>query len=338
MHNLRIAIFFLTLGILLGLAGFAQSQQTRTATTDTILLFSFYRDDGESGLYLAWSRNGLKWTEIDPPGKSFLKPTIGGKLMRDPCLALGPDGTFRMVWTMGWGRPAALGYATSKDLVHWSEQRAVPVMENEPEAQNVWAPELFYDAAKAQWLIFWASTISGRFPETAASGAHNHHTAGSGAHNHRIYYTTTKDFTNFAVTKLFYDGGFSVIDATMLPARGKFYLVVKDETNNPVKKHLRLAVGDSPEGPFSKAGPPITRDWVEGPSAIQIGNEFYIYFEHYGSPQYYGAVKSVDLEHWRDISPQVSFPRGARHGTVLRIPESIVRILQERQTNIIITP
>jgi hypothetical protein len=96
-----------------------------------------------------------------------------------------------------------------------------------------------------------------------------------------------------------------------------------------VKKHLRLAESDNADGPFGPAGEAFTKDWVEGPSAIQLGNEFIIYFDHYTSPQYYGAVKSPDMKNWQDISPEVALPRGARHGTVLKVPESIVRILQE---------
>jgi len=239
--------------------------------TNAILLFSFFRGNGEDGLFLAWSRDGLQWTELKPPGKSFLAPAVGGNLMRDPCLRQGPDGAFHLVWTTSWGRPAAFGYANSKDLIHWSEQRAIPAMESEPAVENVWAPELFYD------------------------------------------------------------GGFNVIDATLLAARGKFYLIVKDETRNPVKKHLRIAVGDRAEGPFGPAGAPVSGDWVEGPSAIQIGDEFYIYFDHYGKPQYYGAVKSTDLEHWQDV--QVSFPKGARHGTVLKVPETIIHKIQNLPTH-----
>jgi hypothetical protein len=266
----------------------------------------------------------LQWAEIKAPnGKSFIEPQVGGKLMRDPSLALGPDGTFHMVWTTSWARPPVFGYANSKDLIHWSEQKAVPVMEDAPDAKNVWAPELFYDAKKAQWLIFWASTIPGKFPETENSGDNNH----------RIYYVTTKDFMNFSPTKLFYDGGFNVIDATLLPANGKFYLVVKDETKNPVRKNLRLAVSDNADGPFSKAGPAFTTDWVEGPTALQIGGEYYIYFDHYGSPKYYGAMKSPDLEHWQDISPTVSFPKGIRHGTALRVPSSVIQNLQQAVPN-----
>jgi beta-xylosidase len=97
-----------------------------------------------------------------------------------------------------------------------------------------------------------------------------------------------------------------------------------------MKTRLNLAAVHSAQGPFGKADPPITGDWVEDSSAIRIGEEYYIYFDHYRQPQYYGAVKSADLEHWQDISSQVSFPKGARHGTVLKVPESVVRHLQEQ--------
>jgi len=286
------------------------------ADSNTVFLFSFFREpNGQAGLYLTTSKDGLTWTELKPPnGRSFLEPQVGGKLMRDPCLRRGPDGVFRMVWTTSWGRPPVFGYASSTDLIHWSAEQAVPVMENDPAARNVWAPELFYDDAKQQWLVFWATTIPGKFPETENSGYGNH----------RIYYVTTKDFTNFSPTKLLYDGGFNVIDATMLAADGKYYLIVKDETKNPVKKNLRLAVGEGAEGPFGPAGPPISTNWVEGPTAIKIGGEYFIYFDHYTKPQYYGAIKSTDLKTWQDISSAVTFPKGIRHGTVLTVPESIV--------------
>jgi hypothetical protein len=44
-------------------------------------------------------------------------------------------------------------------------------------------------------------------------------------HDFRIAYWET-----YAPTKLYYNGGFNVIDATLLPARGRYYLIVKDET------------------------------------------------------------------------------------------------------------
>ena len=312
MLNVSPLTLIVSLLLLMSAASFA-------GDTNSVFLFSFFREpNGQAGLQLATSSNGLQWAEIKAPnGKSFLEPQVGGKLMRDPSLALGPDGMFHMVWTTSWGRPPVFGYAESKDLVHWSEQRAIPVMEDAPDCKNVWAPELFYDSKKSEWIVFWASTIPGKFPETENSGDNNH----------RIYCVTTKDFQAFSKTKLFYDGGFNAIDAMILPAKGKFYLVVKDETKNPVKKDLHLAAADDAQGPFSKAGPTFTANWVEGPTALEIGGEFYIYFDHYSNPKYYGAVKSSDLERWQDISAQVSFPKSIRHGTALKVPASVVQAL-----------
>lgn len=290
------------------------------AEANSVLLFSFFRDNGQDGLYLASSRDGLQWTELKPPGKSWLQPQIGSKLMRDPCLALGPDGTFHMVWTTGWNKPPVAGYAHSRDLITWSAQKAIPVMSHEPDARNVWAPELFYDDAAQRWLIFWSTTIPGRFPETEQTG--------DDRYNHRIYFTTTTDFEAFTPTRLFFNGGFNVIDATLLKAQGKYHLIVKDETKTPVKKNLRIATSDHAEGPFGPAGAPFTGDWVEGPSAIQIDGDYYVYFDHYARPQYYGAMKSPDLKTWQDISKQVQFPPGTRHGTVLRVPEKVLAPLQ----------
>ncbi|MCY3022742.1 MAG: hypothetical protein NTW87_27505, partial [Planctomycetota bacterium] len=58
-----------------------------------VLLFTSFRGNGEDGLHLAYSRDGYTWTALKND-RSFLKPAVGGKLMRDPSLLQGPDGTF----------------------------------------------------------------------------------------------------------------------------------------------------------------------------------------------------------------------------------------------------
>ena len=288
---------------------------SRAAGATNTYLFSFFRDNGQDGLFLATSADGLKWAEVKPPGESFLAPQLGDKLMRDPCLRLGPDGVFRMVWTTGW-KDRVIGYASSRDLVQWSAQKAIPVMMHEPTARNAWAPELFYDDAEGRWLIVWSTTIPGRFPASEASSEDQY--------NHRTYVTTTRDFETFTPTQLFYDGGFNVIDATMAKVDGKYHLVVKDETLKPVKKHLRFATADRASGPFGSASEPFTGSWVEGPSIIKVGDQWMVYFDHYGSPQYYGAVRTGDWKHWDDVSAQCVFPPGARHGTMSEVPKSVI--------------
>lgn len=286
-------------------------------------LFTSFRGNGEDGLHLALSTNGYSWKALNDD-RPFLRPQVGGRLMRDPCLAEEPDGVFHLVWTSGWTaeRGKIFGYASSKDLLTWSEQRAISVMENEPRARNIWAPEIFCDQARSQWLIFWSSTVPGKFPATDQSGDDNY--------NHRIYSTSTKDFEKFSPTQLFFNPGFNVIDGTVLQAEGKFYLIFKDERKQPLKKNLRYAVADQAMGPFGPPSEPFTGDWVEGPSAIKIRDEYLVYFDHYAQPHYYGAVRSKDLRHWEDCSREMVFPKGQRHGTVLRVPEKIAQQLLAR--------
>ncbi len=284
-------------------------------------LFTSFRGNGEDGLHLALSRDGFTWTAVNGD-RSFLKSAVGAGLMRDPCVALGADGVFHLVWTTGWDvrKGAEFGYAASTNLVDWTEPRGIPVLQDEPAARNVWAPELFFDAKAGQWTIFWSTTIAGRFPETAGTG--------DGDYNHRFYFVTTRDFRTFSTTKLMHDPGFNCIDATYLADGGRLRLVFKDERKTPLKKNLRWVAAESPAGPFGPASEPFTGDWVEGPSAIRIGEWVYVYFDHYTAPHYYGAVRTKDWAAWEDVSKRMAFPNGMRHGTVIAIPAAVARRLE----------
>jgi beta-xylosidase len=114
-------------------------------------LFSYFINNGEDGLHLLSSNDGLEWTPLNG-GHSFLHPQVGSRLMRDPSIAQGPDGTFHLVWTTGWW-DQGIGIAHSKDLIEWSPQQFLPLMADSPGAQNCWAPEIFYDADNARYLI-----------------------------------------------------------------------------------------------------------------------------------------------------------------------------------------
>jgi PelA/Pel-15E family pectate lyase len=293
------------------------------AQKSTNYLFAYFKNNGEDGLHLAYSSDGLKWKALNED-KPYLTPVVGSqKLMRDPCIIQGPDGVFHMVWTTGW-RGQDIGVAHSKDLIRWSEQKAVPVMAHEPAAVNCWAPEIFYDDQKKQYLIFWATTIPGRFPATESSG--------DNGLNHRIYYVTTKDFTNYSKAAILYDGGFNAIDATIVKSaasdhQSKYVMVLKDETRNPVKKNLRIAVSDKATGPYGAASPPFSPDWVEGPTTARVDNEWIVYFDMYRDKRY-GAVKSADLKNWETVTDKLAMPAGARHGTVFTVSdEALARLL-----------
>lgn len=303
--------------------------QDRSATLEPKhLFFSYFKGNGEDGLHLAYSQDGLNWRALNN-NQAFVQPQVGkDKLMRDPSIVLGPDGVYHMVWTVSW-HEKGIGYASSVDLMHWSDQKYIPVMEHEGKARNCWAPELFYDADSKKYLIFWATTIPGRFPETDGQDAREN----DPGWNHRIYYVTTSDFEQFSSTKLFYNPGFNVIDAFIFRDASRkdkpFVMLLKDETNKPFvpQKNIRLAFSARAEGPYGKPSAPITGDyWAEGPTAIKIGETWFVYFDKYMEKKY-GVLVSRDLKKWRDLSAQLTMPQGMRHGTVFEVTAATAKAL-----------
>ena len=282
-------------------------------------LFSYFKGNGEDGLHLASSSDGLTWTALKDD-RSFLTPQVGTRLMRDPCICQGPDGTFHMVWTSGW-RDKGIGLAHSKALIHWSPQKWLEVMAHEPGAVNCWAPEIYYDAPTQKYLIYWSTTIPGRFPETEQQTGDRSEGV---TLNHRIYYVTTSDFKKYTDTKLFYDDGFNCIDATIVRDGATYVMFIKDETKAPIaKKHIRIATADRAEGPYGPASPAFTPDWVEGPTALKIADTWHLYYDGYTRHQMEGT-RSKDLKTWESITGQLSFPKGVRHGTALAVSADIL--------------
>ena len=157
-----------------------------------------------------------------------------------------------------------------------------------------------------QYIICWASTIPGRFPDHEEE--HDN--------NHRMYYTTTKDFKTFAPTKLFLDPDFSVIDCTIVKREDDYVLVLKDNTRP--ERNLRVAFGESPLGPWENISPPFTRQFTEGPTVLKIGDEWIIYYDAYRDYTY-GAVKTRDFKSFTNIDSEVAFPQGHKHGTAIKV-------------------
>lgn len=300
----------LLVGLVLISAFACSPRLAKQGDPDNVYMFSYFKGNGD-GLHLAYSHDGYNWTPLFNDS-IIVKPTVSkDKLMRDPCIIKGGDGKYHMVWTVSWA-DRGIGYASSPDLVNWSEQRFLPVMMHEDSARNTWAPEITYDNRKKQYMIYWATTIAGRFPQkdTSAEGARN---------NHRMYYVTTKDFEKFSETKLLYDPSFSVIDATILKDGKRWVMFLKNETRAPAEKNLRVASSKKLTGPYTAAGPAITgKYWAEGPTAIKKDNQWIIYFDKYRD-HVYGAITSTDLVNWTEVSDRLKMPRGIRHGSVFTV-------------------
>jgi len=275
-------------------------------------IFTSFREPATDGLHLASSEDGLHWTDL---GGSFLKPEVGGQLMRDPSMVRAPDGTYHLVWTTNWKGDKGFGYASSKDLIHWSKQEFIPVMAHEPDVVNVWAPELFYDQDSEQFIIIWASTIPFRFPKGEEDEKNNH----------RMYYTTTKDFKSFSKAALFSDPGFSIIDAVIVKERkDKYVLVLKDNTRP--NRNIRVAFSDRLLGPYHNVSSAFTEYLTEGPTVAKVGGDWLIYFDQYRDKTY-GAVKTSDFKTFVNISGEITIPKDHKHGTIALIKRRTLKNL-----------
>jgi len=281
-------------------------------------VFTSFHEPADQGLRFLYSEDGLHWDSI--PG-IWLTPQIGKhKVMRDPSMVRKPDGSYHLVWTSSWNGDLGFGYANTKDLIHWSEQQFIPVMQNEPTTINTWAPEIFYDDEKDEFVVVWASCIPGRF-EKGIEEENN---------NHRLYYITTKDFKTISETKLFYDPGFSVIDAVIVKRAKNDYVLVHKDNTRP-NRNLKVAFSDSPTGPYSAASDPFTDTFIEGPAVVKLGNEYYIYFDAYRE-KIYGAVKTKDFITFTDETQNISIPDLHKHGTIFKAPATVVEKLIKSPT------
>nr|WP_276900911.1 glycoside hydrolase family 43 protein [Pedobacter kyonggii] len=281
--------------------------------TKQAYIFTSFHEPANEGLRLLYSYDAYHWTDLN---KTFLKPTVGTqKVLRDPSIVQGPDGTFHLVWTCSWKGDKGFGYASSKDLINWSVQKFLPVMESEPKTVNVWAPEIFYDNEKKEYIIIWASTIPFRF----AKGIEEEE------NNHRMYSITTKDFETFSKPELFLDPGFSVIDAVIVKRAIKDYVLVLKDNTRP-NRNLKVAFAKDALGPYENVSETFSPKLTEGPTVVKAGKDWLIYFDAYGQ-KIYSAYKTVDFKSFKDVTAEVSIPEGHKHGTIIKVKRRVIKDL-----------
>lgn len=284
-----------------------------TACNHKAYLFTSFHEPADKGLRLLYSYDGFHWKDFDTV---FLKPTVGAsKIMRDPSMIQSADGVFHLVWTTEWKGGTGFGYAESKDLLHWTKEAYIPVMQKEKFVANVWAPELFYDDKSKNNLIVWATCIPGRFEKGLEADSNNH----------RLYYTATKDFSKFSETKLFLDPHFSVIDAVIVKKEeGKYVLVLKDNTRP--ERNIKVAFANQAEGPYENVSAPFTEKFTEGPAVVKVKGGWLIYYDVYQKKKY-GASFTKDFQTFINADSLIEIPEGHKHGTIVPVSKRIIKDL-----------
>ena len=306
----------LLLGACLCVSFLPAAAQTATTSADEgeYYVSSSFHEPADEGLRFIYSRDGLHWDSI--PG-TWLAPELGDSIMRDPSVWRGEDGTYHLVWTIAWKGDTGIGYSSSTDLIHWTPQRRIPVMDSIRHTYSVWAPELFFDDTKGEYMIVFTAQVD----DKTSTGRRNEH-----GDYHRMYYVTTRDFVAFSEPRLLYDAGYSCIDGVIVKrGEGDYVLVAKD--NRKANSNLRVAFSRRPEGPYTlPLSRPFTGIFAEGPSVTKVGDTYYIYYDLYRR-HIYGASTTKDFIHFTDVTSNAAFPAGHKHGTVFKAPASTVEAL-----------
>lgn len=284
-----------------------------------VYMFTSFHEPANEGLRFLYSYDGYCWDSIQG---IFLKPEIGlQKIMRDPSIVMAPDSTYHLVWTCSWKNDPGFGYSSSKDLINWTPQQHIPIMEHEPTTVNVWAPELFYDEEQDDFIIVWASTIPYRF-EKGIEVEDN---------NHRLYYTRTKDFVDFSTPKVIYDPGYNSIDATIIKKDKNDYVMVFKDNTRP-NRYMEAAFSSSPIGPYTNKTEPLTANFTEGPSVIKVNDQWLIYYDAYET-QTYDALATTDFKSFTNINNKISIPQNHKHGTIFKTTEKILNNLKNSRND-----
>ncbi|TWT36487.1 Glycosyl hydrolases family 43 [Posidoniimonas corsicana] len=316
---------------LVSIAAAALCLQALPAPAEEVLLLPYFDSNGENGVFLAWSADGVSFSPVNERRPIFKPPQWRGQnLTRDPSI-IWHDGRFHMVWTSHWtGR--WFGYASSPDLKDWSKpQQVQPFPDGEEQPKNIWAPEIFHDHIAGDFKIVWSSTLPSELSD-------DDHSVDSHGHDHRMYYTATKDFRSFSPPEpITVDRDKSVIDAYVAwDQQGeRWVMVYKNEY--PIAdggKNLVLAFSPpkiSPRSftsttePIVGPGAPIAPEaMVEGPSLVRWQDRWLLYWDSY-ILRHYAMASSTDLEQWQDHTRELKMPvERPRHGTVFAAERSAI--------------
>lgn len=267
------------------------------------------RSDRSEELHLAYSRDGLRWYELNQNRPIW---TSSDGLLRDPFLRRGPDGQFHVIFTRAY-RGGSIGYVRSPDLVEFQDERVLDVMADYPDVVNAWAPEWVWDEEARQYVLVWASSVGSRGRVNA----------------NRHYFATTRDWKTLSPSRPLFDHGAPALDAHLVQHGEGWRLFFKDEagvydqTQPPTA--IRSAAAPRLSGPYGDYTGLFTPPYTEAPSVLRLAGEdvWYLYYDYWKEGRY-GVMRSGDLEHWSAEldSAAVRFPHRARHATFLPITEA----------------
>ncbi|MBQ4915982.1 hypothetical protein J8L85_16125 [Maribacter sp. MMG018] len=319
----KLKVIFTIISMLLFCPFLVLYAQSADVSDDYFLFGYFYGYERQNeGLHLAVSKDGLQWVSVKNDSSVF-HPGFGA-FFRDPMFKRDPKNPdlIHMVWSTG--NNDSFGISSTYDLLNWFDTKEVRINKDVEGVYNTWAPELFWDEDTQQWMVYWGSSIQGKFVETSKLSPNPRA-------NNRMYYSLSDDLENWSQPILLQDFGFPSVDCYIykLPdnhPKGKYIEFVKHIVQPGKLAAIREAYSYSLTGPYVLTESYITGKYKfsEGPNLIKIGEYYYLYVDL--SREHRMAVfrtKEIGMGKWEDLTDTASFPNEAKHGSIIRISKDM---------------
>lgn len=190
--------------------------------------------DGEQ-VYFAVSKNGLDWEQLNN-GDPILTCDKGEKGCRDIeivrskndrfvviatdlCIVNRMDENYNVDWQdINHHGSKCLSMWFSDDLIHFTPQKLVHM--GRDDFGCLWAPEVFYDEDRDEYLLHWGSTV--------AENDFSHMS---------IYCAKTKDFETFSKPELFFTKDNNILDSHIVKVDNTYHLFYKNSENPSMNLH-----------------------------------------------------------------------------------------------------
>ena len=135
----------------------------------------------------------------------------------------------------GWASNSSVVVWDSDDLIHWKNERVIDFTQfyATKDSVRVWAPEVIFDKARGEYMIYWTHLNRDSDLDTIP------------------WYAYTKDFATLTTEpEVLYKpkSGLCAIDGDIVEKDGKYYLFVADGE----KDGICYVVSESPSGPYEE--------------------------------------------------------------------------------------
>ena len=268
----------------------------------------------EERVHFAVSEDGYNFKALNS-NNAVITQTLGKKCCRDPFIFRDNEGVFHIIATdmkseEGWASNSSMVVWDSDDLIHWKNERVIDFTQFSAtkDAVRVWAPEVIFDKARGEYMIYWTHLNRDSDLDTIP------------------WYAYTKDFATLTTEpEVLYKpkSGLCAIDGDIVEKDGKYYLFVADGE----KDGICYVVSESPSGPYEEPSDnkiSLADTALEGNCVYRntVNGKYILIADRFKSGGYF-MQESDDLIHFTVVEKErYSLDHlKPRHGSVLSVSD-----------------